>query len=266
MLYFRKMPLLTLTFLGTGTSQGVPMIGCNCPICSSSDPRDQRTRTSLLVGTAQHQILIDTTPDLRTQCLREKIDRVDAVLFTHSHTDHMMGFDDLRRFCELQEIAMPIYAAPFTMGKLREAFSFAFDNPKPSKNYLRLAPHPIDGSFFLGELEIVPVPLVHGAMITLGFVFKHQDRKLLAYFTDCKAVSPEAVEEAAGVEVLILDALRERPHPTHLNFEEALQAAQQIKAAQTYFTHCCHDVSHAAKEAELPATVRIAYDGLKITI
>jgi phosphoribosyl 1,2-cyclic phosphate phosphodiesterase len=260
------MDSLSLTFLGTGTSHGIPMIGCSCSVCTSSDPRDQRTRTSILLGTPEHQILIDTTPDLRTQCLREKITQIDAILLTHSHTDHIMGFDDARRFCEMQDIAMPIYASPFTMGKLREAFRFAFDDPKPWKNYLRLEPHLIEKNFFLGELEMIPVPLPHGSMTTLGFVVKHQGRKLLAYFTDCQEVPEAAIKEAAGAKVLVLDALREKPHPTHLNFEGALKAAQRIGAEQTYFIHFCHDVAHASKEAELPATIKLAYDGLKVKI
>lgn len=257
---------LNLTFLGTGTSHGVPMIGCSCAVCTSTDSRDQRTRTSLLLGTPTHQILIDTTPDLRSQCLREKINRVDAVLFTHPHTDHIMGFDDVRRFCEMQDIAMPIYASPFTMEKLKEAFRFAFDDPKPWKNYLRLEPHLIEGIFELGDLEIIPVSLPHGKMTTLGFVFQQQGKKLLAYYTDCQEVPEQALEAAAGAKVLVLDALRETYHPTHLNVEGALAAAARIKAKTTYFIHFAHDISHAKKERELPANVKLAYDGLKVKL
>lgn len=257
---------LSLTFLGTGTSHGVPVIGCSCVVCTSTDPRDQRMRTSVLIGTPTHQILIDTTPDLRTQCLREKIKRVDAVLFTHPHTDHVMGFDDVRRFCEMQDIAMPIYASSFTMEKLREAFRFAFDDPKPWKNYLRLEPHLIEGSFKLGDLEIIPISLPHGKMTVLGYVFQYQEKKLLAYYTDCQEVPEAALEAAFGVKVLVLDALREEYHPTHLNFEGALAAAASINAETTYFIHFTHDISHAKKEAELPANIRLAYDGLKVKI
>ncbi len=257
---------LDLTFLGTGTSHGVPVIGCSCKVCTSNDSRDQRTRTSILLKTSQHQVLIDTTPDLRHQCLREKIDHVDAVLFTHPHTDHIMGFDDVRRFCEIQDMAMPIYASPFTMEKLREAFRFAFDDPKPWKNYLRLEPHLIEGIFELGDLEITPIPLPHGKMTTLGFVFQHRGEKLLAYYTDCQEVPEAALKAASGAKVLIIDALREEYHPTHLNFEGALNAATHIGAEKTYFIHFTHDISHAKKEAELPSNIRLAYDGLKIAI
>lgn len=242
------------------------MIGCSCEVCTSSDPRDNRTRTSILVGTSELQILIDTTPDLRAQCLREKIQKVDAVLFTHPHTDHIMGFDDLRRFSEMNDHEMPIYAAPETMEKIKEAFRFVFDEPKPWKNYLRITPQIIEGPFMLGNIQVTPVPLDHGRMTTLGFVFKKEGCTLLAYFTDCKEVSPEAIAAAAGAEVLVLDALRDKLHPTHMNFEEAIAAAQQIKAKQTYFLHFCHEVSHTAKEAELPPGMLLAYDGLKVSI
>lgn len=257
---------LSLSFLGTGTSHGIPMIGCSCAVCISTDPRDQRLRTSVLLGTPTHQILIDTTPDLRTQCLREKISRVDAVLFTHPHTDHIMGLDDVRRFCELQDIPMPIYASDFTMGKLKETFRFAFDEPTPWKNYLRLEPHLIEAPFKLGDLEVIPVPLPHGKMTVLGFVFQHRGNKLLAYYTDCQEVPEAALQAAAGAKVLVLDALRETYHPTHLNFEGALAAATRIGAETTYFIHFCHDISHAKKEAELPSNIKLSYDGLKVAL
>lgn len=242
------------------------MIGCSCDVCTSKDPRDQRTRTSLLISTDEEHILIDTTPDLRFQCLREGINKVDAVLFTHPHTDHVMGFDDLRRFCELSDREMPIYASPETMDKIKEAFRFVFEEPKPWKNYLRIAPQLIKGPFILGDFNITPVPLAHGSMTTLGFVFSKKDKKLLAYYTDCQEVSSEGIAAALGAEVLILDALRDKFHPTHLNFEGAINAAQKIKAKQTFFTHFCHDVSHAKKQAELPSGMFLAYDGLKIVL
>lgn len=242
------------------------MIGCCCPVCTSQDPRDKRTRTSLLVSTAEVTILIDTTPDLRFQSLREGLQSIDAVLFTHSHTDHIMGFDDLRRFSELKDAPLPIYAAPETMRKIQDAFYFVFENPKPAKNYLRVTPQLINGSFAIGDLDIIPVPLAHGRMTTLGFIFKKKGRILLAYYTDCQEVSPEALSAASGAEVLILDALRERPHPTHMNFATAIAAAREIQAKRTFFLHFCHDVSHAKKEEELPEKMALAYDGLKVDV
>lgn len=242
------------------------MIGCSCPVCTSKDPRDQRTRTSLLITTSDVTILIDTTPDLRFQSLREGLHKIDAVLFTHSHTDHMMGFDDLRRFSELQGAPLPIYAAPETMEKIQRAFYFVFENSKPAKNYLQVEPQLIHHPFSIGDLEITPVPLAHGSMTTLGFVFKQKGRPLLAYYTDCQEVSQEALQAALGVEVLILDALRDKPHPTHMNFATAIAAAHQIQAKRTFFVHFCHEVSHAKKEAEMPPTMALAYDGLKVDI
>lgn len=260
------MSSLSIIFLGTGTSQGVPMIGCYCNVCTSKDRRDQRTRTSVLIKTEKENILIDTTPDLRFQCLREGIDRLDAVLFTHPHTDHIMGFDDLRRFSELYDLELPIYAAPKTMQKIEEAFGFVFEKPTPWKNYLRIAPHLIEGSFTLGSFHITPVPLAHGKMTTLGFVFSKNQKKLFTYYTDCQEVSTEALMQASGTKILVLDALRDKFHPTHLNFTSAIEAAQKIQPHQTFFTHCCHEVAHATKENELPPGMFLAYDGLEVVL
>jgi phosphoribosyl 1,2-cyclic phosphate phosphodiesterase len=259
------MPSLDLTFLGTGTSHGIPVIGCDCPVCRSTDPRDHRTRTSLLVKAPDLHFVIDTSPDFRVQCLREGVSRLDAALFTHPHTDHIMGFDDVRRFCEIQDLKMPVFASVATMEGLRNTFRYAFDEPQPWKNYLRLAPEVINGPFRLGETEIIPVDLPHGKFTTTGYVFLRGGRKLLAYFTDCAEVPPEAVEAARGVEVLVLDALRERPHPTHMTIDQALEAAEVIAPGVSYFTHLCHDVSHAALEAALPTSRHVAHDGLHVT-
>ena len=258
------MPSLELTFLGTGTSQGIPVIGCDCAVCRSEDSRDNRTRTSVLVKTSDAQFVIDTTPDFRTQCLREGVKRLDAALFTHPHTDHIMGFDDMRRFCEIEDCNMPVYATPTTMEQLRNCFRYAFDEPQPWKIYLRLDPRPIDGTFDLGATTIVPVDLPHGKISTTGFVLYRGGRKLMAYFTDCASVPDVAMEAAMGAEILVLDALRDTPHPTHMNFEQAVEAALLIAPQKTYFIHLCHDVSHARKEIELSRNHFLAYDGLTI--
>ena len=257
---------LELTFLGTGTSQGVPVIGCDCPVCSSKDPRDHRTRTSLLIKAPDAHFVIDTAPEFRVQCLREGVARLDAALITHAHTDHIMGFDDMRRFCEMEDKAMTVYAAHETMEGLRGTFRYAFDDPQPWKNYLRLDPKVIKGSFQIGQTMVDPVDLPHGKFTTTGFVFYRGAQKLLAYYTDCAELPVSAIEAARGAEVLVLDALRDRPHPTHMNFDEAIAASRSIAPESTWFIHLCHEVSHASKEVELPEGCRLAYDGLKLRV
>lgn len=258
---------LEITFLGTGTSQGVPMIACDCAVCQSTDPRDNRMRTAARIRTPEVELVIDTPPDFRSQVLREDIRRIDAVLYTHAHTDHVMGFDDLRRFCETQDSAMPIYAAPPVLDDLRHIFSFAFHPHGPAfRNYMRPKAHEITGPFTLGDLEITTAQLPHGRFETTGFVFSKNGRRLLAYYTDCNAVPRAALEAARDVEVLVIDALRHTPHPTHLSVEGAIEAARAMGAKHTYFTHVCHDLGHAATEAELPDGVHMAYDGLKLPI
>lgn len=256
---------LEITFLGTGTSQGVPMIACDCAVCRSEDPRDSRLRTAARVRTPAIEFVIDTPPDFRTQALRENIRRIDAVLYTHAHTDHVMGFDDLRRYCETQDREMPIYAAPNVLGDFRRIFQFAFDGSAGTfRNYIRPEVHEVTGPFVLGDLEVTPVALPHGRFETAGYVFSQLGRPLLAYFTDCNCVPPAALDAARGVEVLVIDALRHRPHPTHMSVQQALDAAAAMGAKRTFFTHICHDLGHAATEADLPDDVRLAFDGLRV--
>ncbi|HEY8902903.1 MAG TPA: MBL fold metallo-hydrolase [Chthoniobacterales bacterium] len=258
---------LEITFLGTGTSQGVPMIACACPVCRSSDPRDSRLRTAVRIRTPHIEIVIDTPPDFRTQVLREDIWRVDAVLYTHSHTDHVMGFDDLRRFCETQDKEMPIHATAEVLEDLKRIFSFAFAAGGPAfRNYMRPLTREITGPFALADLEITPTQLPHGRFSTTGYVFTQDGRRKLAYFTDCNAVPPEAVEAARGVDLLVIDALRHHPHPSHMSVQGAIEAARAIGAKRTYFTHMGHDLGHAQTEAELPDGVHLAYDGLRVLI
>lgn len=254
-----------IRFLGTGTSHGIPVIGCDCPVCKSTDPRDNRTRTSAYIRTPECEFVIDTTPDFRQQCLREDIRRLDAVIYTHSHTDHILGFDDLRRFCEMEDKRMPIYAAPDTMSDLRRVFAYAFED-RVSKNYVRPDPRIINGPFFLGETEVVPLRLPHGRMILNGYLFRRNGRNLLAYMTDCHAVPPEAAELARGADVLVVDALRFAPHSTHMTVEQALEASQCVGPGCTYFIHMCHDLSHEKTERQLPDHVFLSHDGLRRTL
>jgi len=255
---------MKITFLGTGTSQGVPMIGCRCPVCLSTDPRDKRTRSSIFLTTPEAKILVDTTPDLRQQALRESLDHVDAVFFTHPHADHLMGFDDLRRFCEIQGGVMPIYGSEPTLAQIERTFPYAFNPLKRVPGYVHVEPHILTGPFPFGGLEITPLPVPHGAVFTLGFLIVHRGRKLLTYLSDCASVPEEVRLLTEGVEVLIIDGLRDKPHPTHLNVEGAVAASQAIGAGQTYLTHQTHDKSHADRSRALPKGVAVAYDGMKL--
>ena len=255
---------LIVTILGSGTSQGVPMIGCTCPVCQSDDPRDKRTRSSIFLCTPTAQLLVDTPPDLRQQALREKLDHVDAVLFTHAHADHIMGFDDLRRFCDLLGGPMPIYGSAEALAGIERIFYYAFNPKKTVPGYVHVIPHPVTSPFELGGLTITPLPVPHGAIMAEGYLFAWGGRRLLAYLSDCQAVPASVVELVRGVEVLIIDGLREKPHPTHLNVGGALEAIRAIGPKQAYLAHQTHDARHADREASLPPGVGVIYDGMKI--
>jgi len=254
---------LRLTFLGTGTSVGVPMIRCDCAVCRSPDPRDNRTRASIYLETPEGCYVVDTGTDFRTQCLRENIWEVDAVLMTHAHTDHVMGFDDLRRFAVPRGGRMPVYASVETMADLQRVYEFAFKTKNPWPGYLKPEPHVVRSPFSLGETDITPLPVPHGEAVTYGYLFARAGRKLIAYLSDCSAVPDEIAHKIAGVELLVIDALREKPHPTHLSIAQALEVAQRVQPARTLFTHICHELPQSA-ERDLPPNVGIAYDGLKI--
>ncbi|MFL6585039.1 MAG: MBL fold metallo-hydrolase [Chthoniobacterales bacterium] len=239
------------------------MIGCDCAVCRSPDPRDKRSRSSVFIETPETSFVVDTGTDFRSQALREKIRRVDAVIFTHSHTDHIMGFDDLRLFAYPRGF-MPVYASAATMADLRRVFRFAFEAENPFPGYLKPEPHVIDGPFNLGATEIVPLPVPHGNAIVNGYLFCRGARKLVAYLSDCSEVPPSIAETIRGVEALVIDALRPLPHPTHLSVDQALEVAARVRPGATYFTHIAHQLAHAA-QADLPPGTFIAYDGLKVT-
>ena len=252
---------LGITVLGSGTSVGVPTVGCRCEVCRSEDPRDKRLRPSILVSYGGRNVLIDTTPDFRQQALRARIDHIDAILFTHSHADHIMGLDDVRPFNFRQGGSIPIYGSTETIENIQRVFLYIFDARFAESAVPRLAVNtfqqdPIE----LFGVEFAPVRLCHGKGTVYGFRFG-----AAAYLTDHSDIPPESMEQLRGLDVLFLDALRHRPHPTHSTVERSLQSLEQLAPQRAYFTHICHDLPHARTEESLPPHVRLAYDGLEIT-
>ena len=239
------------------------MIGCDCAVCRSPDPRDSRLRSSIYVQTPECSWVVDTGTDFRTQALRENIRDVDAVIFTHSHTDHIMGFDDLRRFSHARG-SMPVYASAKTMRDLKRVFQFAFKTSNPVPYYLKPEPHVIDGPFRLGETLITPLPVPHGDSLVNGYFFSRDGEKLVAYLSDCSAVPDEIADQISHVRALIIDALRDKPHPTHLSVDQALKVASRVRPEKTYFTHVAHELPQSA-ESRLPAGAHIAYDRLRLS-
>ena len=254
---------MRITFLGTGTSHGVPMIGCECATCRSDDPRDRRWRPSILVQFDDGlQVLVDTSTDLRAQALRFGFTRVDAVLFTHSHADHILGLDEMRRFNVLQREAISCFGDAATLADLRRIFRYVFDDRAARGGGVpRLRTFPVAGPFCLGRQLVVPVPIEHGSRLILGYRFGP-----FAYLTDCSGIPDQSWPLLEGVRVLVLDALRDRPHPTHFTVAQAVEAAGRIGAGATWFTHICHDLPHEATCARLPAGIELAYDGLVLEI
>lgn len=249
---------MRLTFLGTGTSHGIPVVGCRCSVCRSENPKNKRTRCGALLEIDGEKWLMDTPTEFRFQALREKLDRVDAVFYTHAHADHILGLDDLRIFTIHRPL--PIYGSRQTLKTLQRMFPYAFSPPKQAGGgFPSLTPHRVRGPFSVGSREIIPLPVYHGKIRIFGYRIGS-----LAYITDASRIPEATLKAAAGCRVLILNALRWFPHPTHLSLPQAMSIAEKIGAEKIYFTHICHNMEHEAVNAELPHGTELAYDGLSV--
>jgi phosphoribosyl 1,2-cyclic phosphate phosphodiesterase len=240
---------------------GVPTLGCHCAVCESPDPLDKRTRPSVLLACGGRNIVIDTTPDFRYQAMRARIDRLDAVIYTHGHADHILGLDDIRPYNLKQRGVVPIYAAAETLAILRRQFAYIFDSAPTPSSVPRVEMHTIDGPFDLFGVRIVPVPVIHGPQTVLGFRFGKA-----AYLTDFSRVPESSKPFLRDVDDLILDALRYVPHPMHSTVEQSLALVEELKPRHAWFTHICHDLGHAETNARLPKNVRLSYDGLSFEV
>jgi phosphoribosyl 1,2-cyclic phosphate phosphodiesterase len=252
---------LRLTMLGSGTSTGVPVIGCDCAVCRSTDPRNRRLRPGLHLEAAGGSIVIDTSPDFRQQALRFGIERVDAVLYTHSHADHVFGLDDLRIFNFRQRGSIPCFGSAETMSRMRQIFTYVFDEGQEGGGKPRLELSPVRAPFQLLGEQVVPIPVGHGAMEVFGFRVGR-----FACVTDVNFISEESFALLSGVDLLVLSALRYRPHPTHFSLAEAIAVAQRIGARRTLLTHIAHDIDHGRLLVELPPGIELGYDGLVATL
>lgn len=252
---------MRVTFLGTGTSTGVPVATCDCEVCTSDDPRDRRLRPSVLLRWDDASVLIDTSTDLRQQALLHRIDRVDAVLYTHAHADHILGIDDLRLYNWRQRAPVPVYGSAPTLEAIRKTFWYVFEDGPSENTRPAIDCREIDAPFELFGREILPVPVDHGSLPILGFRIGR-----FAYLTDVSHVSESSAALLAGLDVLVLNALRARPHPTHLSIEGAVAEAGRHGARRTLFTHMSHEVRYATVSAGLPPGVELAYDGLTVDV
>jgi phosphoribosyl 1,2-cyclic phosphate phosphodiesterase len=254
----------TLTFLGTGTSMGVPTLGCDCSVCTSTDPRNRRTRPSILLEYNAHHVLVDTGPDFHAQALREGIRRVDAVLYTHGHADHVMGFDDLRPLSFRLKDNLPVYADDATANNIERIFEYTFrkEDRYPTSAQVeihRIDPTPGSGVNLFGAC-FRRIPVTHGRQEITGYRFGDA-----AYLTDMSDIPAESITLLQGLDVLILDALQHDPHPSHSHLEKSVALVEQLKPRRAFFTHMSHNLDHEATDAKLPPHIRLAYDGLKLT-
>ncbi len=253
---------MKITILGSGTSHGIPMIGCNCAVCRSEDPFDKRSRPSALIEMADRRVLIDSGPELRAQLIRERIDMIHAVVYTHAHADHIYGLDDLRVFSMRGRGSLNAYASPATAEIIRTVFPYVFDGGhRLGGGVPQITLNDINGPFDGAGIPFEPIPIWHGPTSVMAYRVGE-----LAYVTDVNRIDPDSMDRLRGLDVLILDALRDRPHPTHFSIPEALAIVEELRPKRTYFTHICHDVSHAETNRQLPSGVELAYDGLVIEL
>ncbi len=251
---------MKIIVLGSGTSTGVPMVGCTCPVCRSDDPRDRRTRASILIMHAGKHILVDTSTDLRIQMLREAVPGIDAVLYTHSHADHVNGIDDLRGFHFLHKQVIPCYAGSLALDRLRKDFGYIFERTGTGTHPELLSPHPVQGPFDLFGLQVVPVPLEHGGASACGYRIGS-----FAYLTDCSKIPESSYPLLQGVDTILIDGLRWTEHPFHFNIHGAIEAVQPLRPQRIILTHLTHEVSHA-EQTRLPAGVEFAFDGMVLEL
>jgi phosphoribosyl 1,2-cyclic phosphate phosphodiesterase len=252
---------MQLRFLGTGTSMGVPVVGCGCAVCTSADPRNRRTRTSALLRSGDRRFLIDAGPDFRSQALAAGITRLDAVLLTHSHFDHVAGLDDLRPLT-FDGGSMPIYGSPATLSDVRARFAYAFDESSKGSTRPSIELRPVADAFTLpDDLAVRALDIMHGTWTITGYRVGG-----LGYVTDASRIPPAAWAELGGLDVLVLNALRYEPHPTHFSIDEALAVIEQLRPRRAFLVHMTHGVDHSEAERRLPAHVRLAYDGLEVEV
>ena len=259
---------MRVRFLGTGTSHGIPVIGCTCAVCTSDNPMNTRYRSSILVQTGQGTVVVDTTPEFRLQALAAGLVTLDAVLYTHAHADHIFGLDDVRIFNWRTKQSVPVFGAAATLGELRERFPYVFvETAQEGGGKPKLDLKPVDGPFEVAGLHITPLEVMHGVLPVTAFRFRDLETGAeVAYATDCNAIPPETMVQFRDLDLLILDALSKGRHPTHFSLEQATEVARDLRPSQTLFTHISHSLEHEASNASLPPGMALAYDGQEVTL
>lgn len=258
--------MLNVLFLGSGTSTGVPVIGCNCEVCRSSDPRNKRWRSSVLVRSAETTLLVDSCPDLRAQALKHRITHIDGVLYTHEHLDHTTGFDEMRAFCWRRSDRLPLYAGTSCLAHLKRMFGWAFDEKNTYQGYIRPAAHDHAGKpFVVGNIEVTPVPVIHATVETYGYVFRSGGCSF-GYIPDIQELPESSRPLLMNLDALAVDGLRYRPHRTHFCVDDSVNLMKQVSPGRGYLTHVGHEVEYNALCRYLPDFMEPAYDGLELTL